>query len=239
MDTIYAYLILCGMYFLVWLVFFFLRKDLRFELLSISIFTMPLGFTEWIYWTDYYRPEWLFPIFSRVGVEDLLWAGVVSGIGAVAYEVIARRREYHVRALKPGWMRDTWLLVIPVVGVLILYYGSQSLGINLMSISIAGVLVAVSLLIFWRKDLLQDAIVTGAFMVALTFTIYQVWLLLYPNIFSDFWHIENISGILFWGVPIEELLFLFAWGALIGPVYESIAGLKIRRFSAVRRVHQH
>ena len=116
MGNQHAYIILCSFYLIVWIGFYLYRKDLRRELLTISILTMPIGFTEFIYWTDYYRPEWLFPIFSRVGVEDLLWAGIVSGVGAVAYEVIAQRREYHVRRLKPGWMRDVELSIIPVGG---------------------------------------------------------------------------------------------------------------------------
>lgn len=114
-ESIFAYLILCGLYFLVWLCLFVWRKDARFELLTITIFCMPLGLTEWLYW-DYFRPEFLMPVLPRIGIEDFLWAGIISGIGAVSYEIIARRRPYHVRNLQPKWMSELWLSLTIVGG---------------------------------------------------------------------------------------------------------------------------
>ena len=114
---------------------------------------------------------------------------------------------------------------------MVLYFGSQHFGVNSAYVSIIGLFVTALLIVSWRKDLLRDACITGIFMAALTFVIYQIWLLFYPTIFNDFWHLQNISGITIWSVPVEELLFLFVWGAFIGPVYELLAGLKIRRFA--------
>ncbi len=112
----FAYSILCALYGAVWLLLYALRSDTRRELLIVSFFAAPLGFTEWIYWMDYFRPVWLIPIFSKVGVEDIIWTALVSGIGAIVYEIFAKRRTYHSRNLAPNWLSNVWLSAVLMGG---------------------------------------------------------------------------------------------------------------------------
>ncbi len=53
------------------------------------------------------------------------------------------------------------------------------------------------------------------------------YIYLFRNVIQSFWLLENISGILILGVPIEELLWGFGWGMLAGSIYEFHKGLKL------------
>ncbi len=228
LDSQYAYLLLCGIYFLVWCVFFLARKDIRKELCVITLFTAPLGFTEWLYY-DYFRPDFLFPLLPRIGVEDFLWAGIVSGIGAVGYELIARRRTYHVRNLTAGWLGGIWLSTTVVLGLLLFFIATNFFFINSAHLSIAGFLLVTLMIILWRRDLLPDAILSGIFLSTLTFIVYWIWMFFFPNAFADYWQLHNTFGIFIHGIPIEELLYTFGWGSVIGPMYELMEGLRLRK----------
>jgi len=230
----YAYLILDGLYAVVWCCFFFLRKDLKKELCMVTLLSAPLGYTDPLYY-DYWRPEFFFPIFSRAGLESLLWAGLVSGVGAVSYELLAKRRTYQARQLSPGWMGRAWLAVSATSAVLILYIGTRLLGLNSAYVSICGFLVMTIVIVVWRRDLLRDALMSGVALATITLLVYQVWLVLYPSAFSDYWQVQNLSGIFIVRVPIEELAYTFAWGTVIGPFYEFIEGFRLRKLTAGRR----
>lgn len=86
-------------------------------------------------------------------------------------------------------------------------------------------------IVLWRRDLFRDAVFSGSFLALITFLIYLVWLTMYPSAFHDFWMLHNVSGIFVVGIPIEELLYTFTWGSLIGPLYELVAGLRLRKIS--------
>lgn len=233
MPDSYSYLILCALYFVVWCFFFLLRKDLRKELCIITLFCAPLGITELFYY-DYWRPDFLFPLSIRFGFEDLLWAGIVSGIGAVSYELLAKRRTYRVRKLSPGWMGEVWLSATLVLGLLILYFGTTHFGINSYTISIVGFLSVAAITVLWRQDLLRDALLSGLILATITLCVYQVWLLLYPHAFADYWVSKNISRFVILRVPVQELLYSFAWGSVIGPLFEVMGGLRLRKLKRER-----
>src|ERR1700690_2954544 len=102
MSYQYAYLFMVGILGVVWLLFFLLRKDLRDQQLFVSVFTAPLGPVTQIIWfyKDYWRPEyvWTFAISGvPIGVEEILFAFFIGGIGSVLYEVIFRKQHRHGR----------------------------------------------------------------------------------------------------------------------------------------------
>ena len=57
---------------------------------------------------------------------------------------------------------------------------------------------------------------------------YILYTAIFPNIIEDWWKLENISGIIIFGAPIEELIWGFTWGFFIGPVYEFWRGIKLK-----------
>jgi hypothetical protein len=78
-----AYLVGSLIFGVVWAVLFTLRKDLRREMLSLSLLAGIMGpLSEHFYLQDYWQPEYWLPGFLRI--EDFL-AGFFLGIGGRAF----------------------------------------------------------------------------------------------------------------------------------------------------------
>ncbi len=67
---------------------------------------------------------------------------------------------------------------------------------------------------------------SGILFAAFMFFGYQILLLIFPEIFVRWWYLKNLSGIVLFKVPMEEILWSLAFGFLIGPSYEFFMGLK-------------
>ncbi len=83
----YAYLILGCLLLSIWLGLFLYRKDIRREMMIISI---AFGFggllAEYVYLKDWWQP--LIITGTRIGFEDFLFGFTTGGIASVIYEVI-------------------------------------------------------------------------------------------------------------------------------------------------------
>ncbi len=206
----YAYFLYGLLFLFPWFAVWRLRPDLRRELWIMSLVTAPLGpiFERW-YHVDYWKPSVLGP--WSVGAEDLLFGFGVGGLGAVAYEVLLRRR----RVSRDWWQNPLFFAAVFFVGLaahaILVPRGVNSIYVS-MAVFTAGTLV----MVIRRSDLLPVAIVSGAALAALMVLNYQIVLLFHPTLFEDFWRLENLSGRFVLRVPIEELLWGFGWGAFIG-----------------------
>ena len=83
-------------------------------------------------------------------------------------------------------------------------------------------------LLFYRHDLLKDALLSAVFFAFFYFFAFLIILKIYPEAVTRFWLLKNLSGIFILGIPIEELLFAFFTGLAVGPFYEFMCGLKIK-----------
>jgi hypothetical protein len=214
-------------FFIIWLILYLKRSDLRKEMLIMSLLVAPFGFTQYFYIHDYWHPAYAFGmIFGMAGIEDIIWCFFIGGIAVVVYEEIfgikysKRRAENH----------PFWMLGFALSAVAIFFIGSILLGFNSMYVSIAIMLFfGVSVLLF-RHDLLRHAFFSGLFMGGIMFFFY---LLFFNNVFDGiiqkWWFLKNVSGILILGVPIEELIWGFSWGFVAGPAYEFISGVRLKK----------
>ena len=220
----YAYLIGNAFFLIVWLILFMLRKDLRKEMLLMSVLIAPLGpLSELFYLRDYWQPQ----IFTGwvIGIEDLLFAFSIGGIAGVAYEVFFGKR-YAKRHLHK---RSYFMLGIVVFGVLWMIFGNLVLGFNSIYVSTAGFLLIGLAMLVVRHDLLRDALISGLLVGVLMFIFYLLFIPLHTGIIQEWWLLDNLSGVLIFGVPLEELMWGFGWGFVAGPVYEFINGLRLKR----------
>jgi hypothetical protein len=81
--------------------------------------------------------------------------------------------------------------------------------------------VLVCAFIFFKKpNLVKVSLVSGAVTFFIAALGYQALLRVYPNLITDWWMLENISGILFIGIPLEEYIWFFLYGAVCGPLYD-------------------
>ena len=65
----YAYLLLSASLFVVWLILYGLRRDLRRPMLRVSLGTMPLGLTEPLFVPAYWNPPTLLDPARRTGFD--------------------------------------------------------------------------------------------------------------------------------------------------------------------------
>lgn len=227
MNYQYAYLVSNLFFLLVWIIFFVIRSDLRKKMLVMSLLIAPLGFTQFFYFRDYWHPSYfLGTIFSVVGVEDILFCFLIGGITAVIYEEIFGLR-YAKRHVK-NYL--SWMFAFFIFGIFWMFVGNIILGFNSMYLSITILLLAGIFILIFRHDLLKDAFFSGIFIGGLMFVFYLLFFnTMFNGIIQKWWLLENISGILILGVPLEELMWAFSWGFVAGPTYEFITGLKFKK----------
>ncbi len=72
-----------------------------------------------------------------------------------------------------------------------------------------------------RPDLLKPMIIGGVSFLILYFIVFLIgFVWLFPGYVEAVWNLPAISGILVFGVPIEELLFAATLGAMWSSIYE-------------------
>jgi len=220
----YAYLLGSLLFFLLWLVFFICRPDLRRKMLVMSLLTAAMGpVSEFFYLKDYWQPQF----FNgwAVGLEDLLFGFVVGGVAGVVYEEFFGKK-YMKRHLSahPHYMLGT-----AIFGISWMFVGNLALGFNSIYVSTLGfIIIGTSFLIF-RHDLIKDAFFSGLLMGFIAVGYYFVFTTIFDGIIHQWWHLQNLSGVIILGAPLEELMWAFGWGFVAGPAYEFITGLRFRK----------
>lgn len=207
---------------LVWLLFFFARRDLRREVLSLSILAGIMGpVSEHFYRQDYWQPQYWFPASLRI--EDFLAGFFLGGISAVGYEVVWRKKHECV-----CWLSTNWILpVAAFLGLTLMIFLFHGVGLNSIYSSILSFLAVAAVILFFRRDLISAALGSGIVLAGAMLVFYIIYQGLYSGIISAWWRLENISGILVLGVPAEELAWGFSWGMVGGSLYEFAAKAKI------------
>ena len=125
------------------------------------------------------------------------------------------------------WRR--FALPLSSVGLVTFIVPIKYSGLNSIYSLIIALCVTTLILIYFRNDLIWDAIASGVLFGFITLVGFIIFTHLYPGIVEAWWKVENISGIFILGVPLEELLFSFALGAAVGPAYEFFVGLQFKK----------
>ena len=219
MDYRFAYLAGDGLLAIVWMILFFLRRDLRKQQLFTSFLLMPFApFADYMwFYRDYWRPEYIFPMHIghvTLGLESPLFAFLVGGIAAVCYEAVFRK--HHV------FGRPRLELIIPLIVVAITLMTIFTVFFGMYSIW-ASILVILSLSLAMMcidKDIRQDAFWSCILMTVLVFFVYVIWLVFYPNVIDKFWIPRILTGITIMNIPLEEILWFAAVGIGGGILYE-------------------
>lgn len=220
-DPAYAYIVGTILLGAVWLPFFFYRKDLRREMVMIGVLIgiiAPL-WAPWFF-TDYWSPMYAF----WFGIEDFLYGFFAGGIISVIYEEVyakrlSRRKISHNRSV-------LHLTLIGGSSALVFNVGIAS-GVNSIYAAITSFIVFFSGIAWYRRDLIPDALVSGALFTGVTFAFFLVFTALYPDIIEAWWQLDNLSGYMVVGIPLEELLWAFSMGMAGGPLYEFVSGKRL------------
>ena len=82
--------------------------------------------------------------------------------------------------------------------------------------------------ILCRPDLTKKIAIGAVLFLALYFISFLLFNIIYPGSVQKNWNLTAISGILVFGVPLEELMFAFTFGMMWSSVYEHIKWYKLK-----------
>lgn len=219
----YAYLVGIGLFALVWVCIYAFKKNVRREMLIMSVLATLLGFTQFFFTHDYWQLLSAFPQ-GRFDVESFLLSFFYGGVAAPLYEVLFWKQPNY--SSKPG---NPYLALIVLAFALgATFLGVYGFHINSIYVSSAILFCVGSIIVVNREPLLKHALVTGVLFSLLMFFILQILIYLFPGIIEAWWKLGNLSGMFIYGVPIEEILSAFSWGFVAGPVSELVARLRFK-----------
>lgn len=228
----YAWLVWSLMLLAVWIVVYcsLRNADSRKEMLIVSLWTSLLGLTEPLFVPEYWSPPSLFDLALRTGfdLESLLFAFGVGGLAVVIYERVFRVEHTEVSMEEKRHPRHTYhlfaLFSAPMLFALLLLFTNlnpiYSTFISLMSGGLATW--------YCRPDLKQKMFVSAFIFLGLYAVYFLTLTLMYPGYVEQVWNLQALSGIMFLGIPLEELMFAFGLGFLWSSVYEHLMWRKIR-----------
>jgi lycopene cyclase-like protein len=217
----YVWLIWSSAFLLPWLALYALNPGHRRVMWRTSFATALLGVTEPIFVPQYWAPPSLFDLAQRTrfDIESFIFCFAIGGIGAVLYNVFTRQQLVPVSAAERGLARHRMhrvALAVPYVLFVPLYL----LPWNPIYPSIVCLVAGAAAAVICRPDLTAKTFVGGFLFLGL----YAVFMLglrwLAPGYIEQVWNLPALSGVVIYGIPLEELLFGFAFGLYWTGVYE-------------------
>lgn len=216
----YTYLIGDIILLILWLILFLWRKDIRKEMLVISlIFGIMSPIFAILVISDWWRP--LTITGTALGIEDFLFGFGIGGVASVVYSFLFNKRVKikKVKKLKEE-KRDlnftfliSLLLVLFLVGVLVIK-------LNTFISAIISLIIPIIIIYIKRHDLIKDSLLSGLLVLIASIIGYHILNFITPGFFNEFWLFQNIGRIIVLGIPLEEHIWFFTFGAFIGPLYE-------------------
>lgn len=222
-DLQYAYLIgdlILGAF---WLALLLTRRDLLKEMVTVGLLMGSIALLVAPLFYDYWRPEYVLPF----GFEEFLYGFFAGGVASALYDVLygkrfAKRRDRrHHSAL-------LFILVGLLAGSAFLYLRSVGLG-SIYSSAILLLLCGIFTLAL-RRDLFVSAVVSGVTFALCTGLFFEVFIYLFPTVVNAWWNVDALTWTNELGYPAEELLWAFAFGFSVGPLYKFLAGHKFARY---------
>jgi hypothetical protein len=225
----YAYFYSALLFFPIWITLFLLRKDLRGQMIFMSLTCAITGFTEHMFWGRYWSPELVFKMpLINVDVSDLLLTFAYGGISSVAFEVLFSKMGYEQD--KYTQLERTYQIGISLLsGILTVALLSLFTSFNIIYSVIAANVVVWLVLVFFRHDTFIPSVLNGLIFMIISEVMWIFIAFVFPGIIQAWWHLENISEILILGIPIEEYVWHFTFGMAAASMYEIWKGKYYRK----------
>ena len=219
----YTWLVWAVAFMLPWAWLFMTRPALRRVMLRASALTAPFGLTEPLFVPAYWNPPSLFDLAQRTGfdIESLIFCFAIGGLGVAAYRVLVpvslRRMDHRARSSP----RHRWHL-LALASPFFIFAGLMTLSLNPIYLGIIAMFSGAVATLLCRPDLWRNTLVGGA----VFFALYAAFLLglkwLWPGYIAAVWNLDALLAWRPWGVPLEELIFGFAFGMYWSSVYEHL-----------------
>lgn len=206
----------------IWFIIFLSRKSLRRKMLKMSLWTMAFGFTEPLFVPEYWNPPTLFNLAQNTGfdIESLIFSFAIGGIGSVLYNLVTKADLQPLGESDKLHRRHRLHRYIIAIPVLVFFILAVFTNLNHIYCGVIG-LFAGGLSALWCRPDLKNKIWGGGLLFLLLYFVYFTTLnFAYPTYVKQVWNLEEITGILIFGIPIEEYLFAFTFGMLWSSLYE-------------------
>ena len=201
-----------------WLVF----PQYRQVMVWSSALTAPFGLTEPLFVPRYWNPPSLFHLAQRTGfdIESLVFSFAIGGVGAVLYTIVTKSRLVRIG---PGERRrhrfhDAALLTPALVFPALLPFGWNPIYPAILAMAAGAVAAVACRSDLWRRTLVGGLLFTGYYALFIFGLEGST-----PGYIERVWNLADLSGLRVAGIPVEELLFAFAFGAYWSGVYEHLA----------------
>jgi hypothetical protein len=216
----YAYLIGDIILLIVWLILFYWRKDTRKEILIISFIFGIIGLlVDPVYAIDWWKVSTI--TNTMPGIESFLFGFATAGIASIIYSELSSKRLKIKRAQKREDKRKNInFLLLLLLGVLLFYGSFFLLHLNSLQSSLPTLLIPTLIIWIKRRDLIINSLTSGFLLMIISFTFYHVPEIIFPGWLGIVWNFNMLSGITIFKVVIEDLIWFFLSGMLIGPLYE-------------------
>lgn len=219
LDYKYTYLLMGVCFFVIWLILFLIRKDVRREMLIMSlIFGLCGPLTDIVYYRDWWSP--LTITNSVISIEAFIVGFSLGGIIPIIYEEIfkdhlkERRRNKRRRELDTGFFFG----ILTIIGGI--FFGSHFLlGINSLIATILAMTIPTALIWYKRRDLIKMSLMSGVLTLGIAMIVYSALNFITPDWVKTFWQFKNISNLIVFSVPIDDVIWYFLAGCLIATLY--------------------
>ena len=219
----YIWLAWSSAFLIPWGVIYALNVDMRPAMWRVSLVTSLFGFTEPIFVPRYWNPPSVFELAQRTGfdIESLIFSFAIGGIGVVLYDAITKRDLVPMESVARHEQRHRWhrvALLAPFVLFVPLYFLPWNPIFAALVCLAAGAVASVAC----RPDLMIKTMFSGALFLVFywLFMLGLRWFA--PGYIEAVWNLPDLSGVLIGGIPLEELLFGFAFGMYWASVYEHV-----------------
>jgi len=203
-----------------WLYGILKNKDSRKEMIVCGILfgiaAIIIGYFYAI--KDYWSPPYVFD--NLLHIEDFIYGFLFGGIAAEIFEIILPFKSIK-KDKKP---RKDLIIIFILVSIFSFLLFVNILNYNSIIAHIVPPLLVGIFCVIYRKDFILPTVLSGIFLLVITFIWQSIILLIYPSCILSIWMLENLSGILISGIPIEELIFAFSLGFGASCFYELIMG---------------
>ena len=223
MKQHYVWLIWSSTFLVPWAALYLSNAGLRTVIWRASLATALFGVTEPLFVPAYWNPPSLFELAQRTGfdLESFIFSFAIGGIGTVLYDTVTERHFAPVSSRLRGAPIHRFhlaALLLPFAAFVPLYFLPWNPIYPVLVCLTAGAIASVAC----RPDLRRKTLIGGLLFLGL----YGVFMLglrwFAPGYIGAVWNLPALSGLLLYGVPLEELLFGFAFGSYWSGVYEHL-----------------
>lgn len=214
----------------IWLVIYLVldTKDKKREMLIVSLLTSLLGLTEPVFVPEYWAPPSLFNLALRTGfdIESLIFSFGIGGIVVVLYDRIFHTVHKRISTQAQHAPRHRYHLLAILAASILFIVLTLLTKLNPIYISVIAMTFGGFATWYCRPDLKKKMIVSAFLFLSLYFFYFLTLIAVYPGYVQQVWNLKVISGILIFGIPLEELLFAFSFGFLWSSIYEHVRWYK-------------